>query len=237
MCKYVKQMAGVALCLFLMLAGECLWAKDKGFQPISFEDPWEEWNRSIFKFNDSIDTYIFRPVARSYVRYMPEPAQGLVSNFFHNIGDIRNAVNALFQLKLKNAGISVTRFIINSTIGQLGFVDVAGGIGIKSSQYQDFGLTLARWHVPSGPYLVLPFFGSSTVRSAAGLVPDAYTYPPNYMDVHTDITVSAVNILDKRASLLKTEKLVSGDKYSFIRDAYLQQRQFLITGKQPEDDF
>ena len=235
--KYVKQMAGVALCLFLALAGESVWAKDNGFQSISFDDPWEGWNRSIFKFNDGIDTYILRPVARSYSRYMPEPAQGLVSNFFHNLGDIRNAVNALFQLKLKDAGVSATRFVINSTIGQLGFVDAAAGIGLRNRQYQDFGLTLARWHVPSGPYLVLPFLGPSTVRSTAGLVPDSYTYLPNHMDIRTDIALSAVNVVEKRASLFKTEKLVSGDKYSFVRDAYLQKRQFLITGKQPEDDF
>ena len=148
-------------------------------EPLSVDDPWEKFNRKMFAFNESLDHHILKPVAVRYRTYTPKPVQGLINNFFNNLGDIRNFANALLQLKLKDASVSLTRFVINSTIGQLGFVDVASPIGLEK-HYEDFGLTLAHWHIPSGPYLVLPLFGSGTVRSACGLVPDHYTYPPNY---------------------------------------------------------
>lgn len=203
----------------------------------SLDDPWERFNRNTFSFNEKLDHYLLKPVAVRYETYTPKPAQGLVSNFFGNLGDLRNFANALLQLKLKDAGTSLTRFIINSTIGQLGFVDVSSAIGFET-HYQDFGLTLARWNIPSGPYLVLPLFGSGTVRSAVGLVPDYYTYAPNYsrsFSVKSGLT--ALNVVQKRAQMFQAERLLTGDKYIFIRDAYLQQRYFLITGKQPVDDF
>ncbi len=222
------------LCLNLLLVGNVAWAKSTSV--VSFDDPWESFNRSVFDFNDKVDSYVLRPVALKYETYTPNTVKGLVGNFFSNLGDIRNFANALLQLKLEDAGVSLLRFALNSTIGQLGLVDLATPLGIKK-HYQDFGITLARWGLPSGPYLVLPFLGPSTLRSATGLVPDSYTYPPNYADFKVDFSLTALHVTHLRANALKSEQLIAGDKYTFMRDAYLQQRQFQITGKQPQDDF
>lgn len=220
--------------LLMLFTGTSVWASSS--QSVSFDDPWQRLNRTVFEFNDTLDTYALRPVAVRYETYTPKPVQGLVTNFFSNLGDVRNFANALLQFKLEDAGVSLLRFVINSTVGQLGLVDVATPLGL-SEKHEDFGLTLADWGLPSGPYLVLPFLGPSTVRSAVGLVPDGYTYPPNYTDWKVDFGLSAADVIQKRTGLLKTEKLLTGDKYTFIRDAYLQTRKFQITGEQPHDDF
>ena len=203
---------------------------------VSFDDPWEQFNRSIFDFNTTLDDYVLRPVTVGYQDYTPKPIRGMVSHFFQNIGEVRNFINAVLQLKFENAGLSLLRFALNSTIGQLGLVDVATPIGI-TARNTDFGLTLARWHISSGPYLVLPFMGPSTVRSSLGLIPDSYTYAPNYIDAKYEAGLVTLDIIQRREKLLSTETLITGDRYIFIRDAYLQRRLFQVTGKLPEDNF
>ncbi len=206
-------------------------------EPVSYEDPWEDMNRTVFGFNDWIDRNALKPVAKGYNYITPQPVQNLVSNFFDNLGEVRNTANATLQLKVGDAFTSTGRFLINSTIGMLGLIDVATPLGLEE-KYQDFGLTLARWGTPSGPYIVLPLLGSYTVRSGLGLFPDSYTNPVSYHEPEKErLIAKGIDLINLRSSLLDAEELIVGDRYTFLRDTYLQRREFLITGEQPEDDF
>ncbi|MFK0570693.1 VacJ family lipoprotein [Endozoicomonas sp.] len=206
-------------------------------EPISYDDPLERWNRKVFKFNDTVDTYALKPVAKTYNYVTPNPVQTLVSNFFSNLGEFRNITSAGIQLKGQDALVSSERLLINSTAGILGLIDVATAMGLDK-RYSDFGLAFAHWGAPSGPYLVLPMFGPGTVRSGAGLVPDALTNPVTWHKPERDRwIVGGIDIINSRARLLDAEELILGDRYTFIRDTYLQRREYLITGQQPEDDF
>ncbi|WP_354008609.1 VacJ family lipoprotein [Endozoicomonas lisbonensis] len=204
---------------------------------VSFDDPWENVNRSVFGFNDWIDTHALKPVAKGYDTITPKPVQQLVSNFFSNLGEIRNAANSLLQLKAGDTLAAIGRFGINSTIGMLGLLDVASPLGIEK-RYQDFGLTLARWDVPSGPFVVVPLLGPRTVRSGVGIIPDSLVSPKQVVEPESDrLFVHGLDIVNTRAALLSSEELIVGDRYSFIRDAYLQRRNYIITGELPDDDF
>ena len=206
-------------------------------EPVSYEDSWEGMNRAIFGFNDMLDTVAFKPVAKGYKFVLPKPVRGLVGNFFDNLGEVRNAANASFQLKGTDTVVSLSRLVINSTIGMLGLIDVATPLGLEQ-RYNDFGLTFAHWGAPSGPYVVLPLLGPSTVRDGLGIIPDAYTNPVTYHKSERDRWIAkGLDLVDTRAQLLGVEELILGDRYTFVRDTYLQRREFLITGEQPEDDF
>ncbi|KEI71302.1 MlaA family lipoprotein [Endozoicomonas elysicola] len=208
-----------------------------GAAPISYDDPLESWNRKVFRFNDTLDTYALKPVAKTYNYLTPKPAQTLVSNFFSNLGEFRNIASAGIQFKGQDALVSSGRLIINSTVGILGLIDVATPMGLDK-RYSDFGLAFAHWGVPSGPYLVMPMLGPNTIRSGVGLVPDALTNPVTYHEAERDRWIAgSINIINSRAQLLDAEELILGDRYTFIRDTYLQRREYLITGQQPEDDF
>ncbi|MCX4029034.1 VacJ family lipoprotein [Endozoicomonas sp. SM1973] len=201
------------------------------------QDPWEGFNRAIFAFNETVDTYALKPITQGYQYVTPDPVEGLVSNFFDNLGEVRNVVNDLLQLEGKQALNDSGRFVVNSTVGMLGLLDVASEFGLEKN-YEDFGLTLGHWHVPQGNYLVLPFFGPQTVRSTVGLIPDSQLNPVNHIeDVPTRNGLMLMNVIDTRSGLLKAEDLIVGDKYTFIRNTYLQNRAFLLTSEQPEDDF
>ena len=203
---------------------------------VSFDDPWEDVNRSVFDFNEWLDTYALKPVAKGYDTITPSPIQQLVSNFFSNLGEIRNAANSLLQLKAGDTLASIGRFGLNSTIGMLGMIDVASPLGLER-RYQDFGLTLAHWNVPSGPFVVVPLLGPRTVRSGVGILPDSLVSPKQMVEPQGDrLFVHGIDIVNTRASLLSSEELIVGDRYSFIRDAYLQRRNYIITGELPEDD-
>lgn len=215
----------------------CLATVASASSVVSYDDPWENTNRAIFSFNDKLDTYALKPVAKGYNAVTPKPIQQLVTNFFENLGEIRNTANALLQFKGKEALASISRFGINSTIGMLGLVDVATPLGIER-KYEDFGLTMAHWGSPSGPYVVLPLFGPRTVRSGLGSLPDMYLNPQQYIEPERDQWIArGTSIVNTRSSLLGSEELIVGDRYSFIRDAYLQRREYMITGQLPEDDF
>ena len=145
-------------------------------------------------------------------------------------------VNHLAQARPKDAAADAGRFILNTTVGVLGLFDVASKVGIEQKN-ADFGLTLGRWGIGAGPYLVLPFLGPSTVRDAAGQTFDVFSYPVVYLEAPTEIPVRALEIIDGRADLLETEKLITGDRYTFLRNLYVQRRQFLLGGKVAEPSF
>lgn len=201
------------------------------------KDPWEKANRVVFKFNDSLDTWVAKPVAKGYRAVAPEPVEQGVSNFFDNIGEVHNVLNGLLQAKWGQAGHDASRFFLNTLAGLGGLVDVAGHVGLEKSQGEDFGQTLQVWGVASGPYLVLPFTGPSTITDAGGSFIDWRTNPPTYMYEKTRNGLTVLDLVHRRAQLLDAEGLVSGDKYIFYREAYLQNRQFLINDGKVEDDF
>jgi phospholipid-binding lipoprotein MlaA len=201
------------------------------------EDPWEGFNRSMFAFNDTLDTYALKPLARGYRAVTPQFLEDGIHNVFSNVGDVGNLGNNLLQGKFRDAGIDTSRLLFNSTFGLLGFFDVASKMGLPKND-EDFGQTLGAWGLGSGPYLVLPFLGPSTVRDSAGRVPNAYLNIYPYMDhVPTRNTTFALDALDTRASLLPAEKLIRGDKYLFIRSIYLQNREYKVKDGMVEDDF
>lgn len=201
------------------------------------EDPWESINRPIFTFNDTLDTYALKPLATGYQKVTPDFLEKGIHNVFSNIGDVVNLANNLLQGKIKAAGVDTSRLLFNTTLGGLGFFDVATHMGLQRND-EDFGQTLGVWGVPSGPYVVLPFLGSSSLRDAPSKIPDGYMTPFAYMDhVPSRNTWLGVGLLDGRASLLDAEKIISGDKYIFLRNAYLQNREFKVHDGVVEDDF
>lgn len=191
-------------------------------------DPWEGFNRSIFNFNEGLDRAILKPVTQGYRYVTPEIAQTGVNNFFENLKDVRTLFNNLFQGKVHNALEDFSRITFNSTFGLGGLIDVATPMGIPKNN-EDFGQTLGYWGVSSGPYLVLPLFGPSSVRDSVGMVPDWYLDPLYYVDDRsTRVPLRVLRVVDTRSQLLDAERIISGDRYSFIRDAYLQRREFLV---------
>lgn len=199
------------------------------------KDPLEGINRGIYKFNDVADRYAMKPVAKAYKAVAPTPVRTGISNFFSNLGTLTTVVNDLLQLKFAQAFSDAGRFVINTTFGIAGFIDVAGMDNIPKHQ-EDFGQTLGYWGVGSGAYLVLPILGPSSVRDASGLVIDTVTSDPiqylhNIGQVRTYNQVRAVQLVDRRTQLLDATDLVDNasiDPYAFMRDAYLQRRASLV---------
>ncbi len=201
------------------------------------DDPWESINRPIFTFNDKLDTYALKPLAQGYQAITPQFLEDGIHNFFRNIGDVGNLANDLLQVKPRAAGVDTARLLMNTTLGLAGFFDVGTKMGLQRND-EDFGQTLGYWGMPSGPYVMLPFFGPSTVRDAPAKYVDSYTEPYRYMnDIPARNMSIGLDIIDTRASLLSAEKLINGDKYTFIRNAYLQNREFKVKDGQVEDDF
>lgn len=202
-------------------------------------DPLESWNRGVFAFNDRLDRWLIKPLAKGYRKVTPKPVKRGFSNVFQNLGTIPTVANDVLQWKWRSAGKDSARFLINSTLGLAGIFDVAEGMGIARSDGEDFGQTLAAWGVPSGPYLVLPFLGASTVRGLAATPVDIASNPSFLInDPATSQALFASNLIVIREGLLDAEKLISGDRYTFMRDAYLQRREFLINdGNITVDEF
>lgn len=201
------------------------------------EDPWEGVNRVIYRFNDTLDTYALKPLAQGYQFITPQFLEDGIHNMFANIGDVRNFANDVLQAKPHAAGVDTARLLLNTTLGVAGFFDVGTKMGLQRND-EDFGQTLGYWGVPSGPYVMLPFFGPSTVRDGLAKYPDTYDAPYRYMnDISARNTIQAVDVVDTRASLLSSEKLITGDKYIFIRNAYLQNREFKVKDGKVKDDF
>ncbi|CAE6966195.1 VacJ family lipoprotein [Paraburkholderia domus] len=195
-------------------------------------DPFEPANRAIFSFNDGVDRFIAVPVAKGYQKVTPQPLRTAVSNFFSNLGDLTNAANNLLQLKITDATEDLVRFAFNSTFGLGGLLDWATPAGLPKHN-QDFGLTLGHWGVPSGPYLVLPLFGPSTVRDSMGLIVDVKFNPLNYIEPAVRNPLYVLQFVSVRSDLLGASDLLQQaalDKYSFVRDAYTQQRKARLRG-------
>ncbi|MGP5308351.1 MlaA family lipoprotein [Vreelandella alkaliphila] len=200
------------------------------------EDPWEGFNRRVFAFNDVLDRYTLKPIAKGYQTVTPDPVQTGVGNFFANLSDVRTALNSLLQGKPANAGLATSRFLINSTVGIGGLLDYATLMEINADK-EDFGQTLAVWGWDDSRYLVLPLLGPRTLRDTTGLPFDIAAHPLTYMDDHTlRAGLTALDIIHIRAGLLDQEDLISGDRYSFVRDAFLQRRQFEISDGELGDD-
>lgn len=192
------------------------------------QDPLEPFNRGVYQFNDTVDHLLLKPAATIYTDVVPQMARTGVHNFFSNFRDIINALNSFLQGRPQQGFDSVARVTVNTTFGLLGMIDVASAFKIPKHN-NDFGLTLARWGVDSGPYLVIPFFGPSNFRDAAGLGVYAYADPQYYIfqDVPTRNTLYGLRVIDNRAQLLKASNILEQaalDPYTFTRDAYRQHR-------------
>lgn len=195
------------------------------------KDPLEGLNRGVYKFNDVADKIAIKPVATAYKAVAPSPIRIGINNFFNNLGSVTSVLNNLLQFKLANAFTEAGRFVINSTFGLAGFIDLAGMDKVAIHK-EDFGQTLGHWGVGNGTYLVLPFFGPSSLRDATGLVfdsatTDPITYTHNIGEVRLHNQLRAGQFIDKRTELLDATDLVddaSLDPYAFMRDAYLQRR-------------
>lgn len=204
-------------------------------------DPWQGYNRGVYAFNDSLDKALLKPAAKGYQYIAPDFVETGVRNFFENIDDVSVAVNNLLQGKVSNSASDVGRVLVNSTIGVLGLFDVASSFGLRKHE-EDFGQTLAVWGADAGPYIMWPFFGPSTLRDSSSIVVDRILLDPfTYIQLHLGerIAVIALDVVSVRAELLSLEETVneaSTDPYSFIRNAYLDRREFLIHDGAPPVD-
>ncbi|HED33774.1 MAG TPA: VacJ family lipoprotein [Gammaproteobacteria bacterium] len=209
----------------------------------------ESYNRAAFEFNDRVDRYLVKPVSQGYDAITPDPVQKGVHNFFSNLDDVIVMFNDLLQLKLIQFASDTGRFLVNSTLGIGGLIDWASDIGMPKHN-EDFGQTLGYWGVPEGPYFVIPFWGPSTVRDASGLLVDADQfdpvwqqlengYPLNFRKTSDSWNLTILKTIDFRASLLQTEGILDEaalDRYTFIRELYLQRRLNLVhDGNPPEE--
>ena len=198
-------------------------------------DPLEGVNRGVYKFNDVTDKLLLKPVATAYKTVTPTPIRKGFNNFFSNLGSITSVFNNLLQLKFANAFSEAGRFVINTTFGLAGFIDLAEMDKIPEHK-EDFGQTLGFWGVGNGAYLVLPIIGPSTARDFTGLLVDTVTTDPitythNIGEIRLHNQLRAAQLLDKRTELLDAKDLVddsSLDPYAFMRDAYLQRRASLV---------
>ncbi|HEX9174113.1 MAG TPA: VacJ family lipoprotein, partial [Telluria sp.] len=193
-------------------------------------DPLEPFNRTMFRVNDKIDQYVAIPLAKGYRKVAPSPLRTAVTNFFSNLGDVANTINNALQGKGEDAMNSLMRFALNSTFGLAGLIDIATPAGLRRHP-QDFGLTLGHWHVPSGPYLVLPLFGPSSFRDGAGLAVDFQLDPVYYADPRPRNVMYGLNFVNTRSNLLDSTELleeIALDKYSFVRDGYQQRRKYRL---------
>ncbi|MFN2327908.1 MAG: VacJ family lipoprotein [Chromatocurvus sp.] len=200
------------------------------------QDPFETFNRRMFAFNDFVDGAVLKPLAQGYVKILPAPVRTGVGNVFANLRTPTTVINQFLQGKPDEGMRDIARFVVNSTFGVLGIFDVASRSGLDQDA-EDFGQTLAVWGVPSGPYLVVPFIGPSGFRDGAGDIAGLYSYPPTYAEDKFLYAAFTTDFIHQRAKLLSAEKLVGGDRYLFIRDAYLQRRAALVRdGEADESD-
>jgi len=201
-------------------------------------DPWENWNRKVFAFNEGLDEKVLKPVATVYSDVVPQPVRNGVGNFFGNVLDAWSAINNMLQGKFTEGFDDVTRVGTNTLFGLFGVVDIASEMGLDH-HYEDFGQTLGRWGVGAGAYLVLPVFGPSSLRDAAALPLDRAASPALLINNgSTQAGIISLQIINTRANLLGATRVIddiSLDKYTFIRDAYLQRRRSLVfDGDVPE---
>ncbi len=200
-------------------------------------DPFQNINEKTHNLNQTLDLQVASPVARFYKRITPDFLEKGITNFAHNIEDLSIGINNILQGKFNEGLSDFSRFTLNTSIGLLGFIDIASDLGLTKHD-EDFGQTLAVWGVPDGPYLVLPGLGPSTTRDTLAMIPDAFLTPLWLIDHdRTSYSLTAIDLIDTRARYLGLESVVIGDEYLFYRDAYLQSRNFEIKDGEVEDDF
>ena len=203
-----------------------------------YQDPFESTNRQIYKFNEGVDKVVLKPAGQAYAYILPDIVEEGVGNFFDNLSYPNTVVNQFLQGKPGEGLTALGRLGLNTTIGIGGVFDVASGIGLKADR-EDFGQTLSAWGVGSGPYLMVPILGGSTFRDGVGQVAALPLLPQNWVGNGQTLVLglAAGSAVETSASLLDARELVTGDRYLFTRDAYLQRRQFLISdGVQEEED-
>lgn len=202
-------------------------------------DPLERMNRATYRFNDSVDRAVLRPVATAYLNHVPQVVQQGVDNFLENLAFPTTIVNDLLQLKIKDTLVDLGRFTVNTTLGLGGLLDPASHFGIPKND-EDFGQTLGRWGVPSGPYVVVPFFGPSSVRDAPSLYVDGQTdlRVALHIDNKVEWTLAGISLVHRRSELLPFDAQFDAayDRYAFIRNAWLQRREYQVKDGDVPDD-
>jgi phospholipid-binding lipoprotein MlaA len=202
-------------------------------------DPLEDINRVFYELNfNLLDPVIIKPIAIIYDQATPKPVRQVLRNFFSNLDEVPSLVNNTLQGKFGQAGNNAGRFLMNTTIGLGGFFDVAKKVGLQPGEDEDFGQTLAVWGVPAGPYVMLPFFGPSTFRDTPSNFVDSLFDPFSYNNrLPVRVAIKGIDLIALRADLLGIDDVISGDEYLFIRDVYLQNREYVISDGAIEDDF
>ncbi|MEY2686484.1 MAG: hypothetical protein RL375_682 [Pseudomonadota bacterium] len=209
-----------------------------GCATVANPDPLEKVNRQVFAFNDALDNAVIRPAAETYQAVVPRPVRIAFTNFFSNVRDVWSAFNLLVQGRVEAAASDMFRFTTNSSFGMFGLIDVASELGLERHN-EDFGQTLGRWGFPAGAYIVWPVLGPSTVRDSIGLPVDTLAAPDVFVrDIPVRNMLTATRVVSTRANLLKATQVLDDialDRYSFVRDAYLQRRRSLIYNGEPPD--
>ena len=215
--------------LLVLLFSFPLYAKE-------INDPFEDLNRDIFVFNEKLDEKILKPTALVYRKVTPQFARTGVTNFFNNLEEIDTTINQVLQGEIKYAFNDAGRFVINTTIGLFGLIDVASKMGLERHQ-EDFGQTLGVWGISSGPYIMLPFLGPSNPRDLLSRPISSFLSGTFAMeDNDVKFTLVGIDALETRERLLDAETLIIGDKYMFVKDAYVQSREYEINNGSTEDD-
>ena len=200
-------------------------------------DPFENINRVVFNVSDDIDRYLLRPVAEIYSDFTPYIVKTGISNVFSNLSEVDTAVNQALQGKLLLSLQDTSRFVINSTVGVVGIFDIASELGLERHD-EDFGQTLGYWGIESGPYIFVPFIGPSTLRDIFAK-PVSWFLSGNFSisDTEASIILNGLDVIETRERLLIAENLIIGDKYQFVKEAYLQSREYLVFDGVVEDEF
>lgn len=222
----------LTLALLALLLSGCASLRGPG-APGQKLDPWESWNRKVFGFNEGLDKHVLKPVATAYSEIVPSPARLAVDNFFGNISDAWSAVNLVLQGRLKLAVQQTMRVAVNSTLGFAGLIDIAGEAGLEKNT-EDLGKTFGRWGFRTGAYIVWPVFGPSSVRDSLAMPWDRLASPAMAFHGGDRVFVYSMQTVNARSNFLRAGEMLEGialDKYTFIRDAYLQRR-----GSFSEDD-
>ena len=200
------------------------------------DDPFEDLNRDIFIFNEKLDEKLLKPAALTYRKVTPQFARTGVTNFFNNLEEIDTTINQVLQGEIKYAFNDASRFVINSTIGLLGLIDVASRMGLERHE-EDFGQTLGVWGFNSGPYIMIPFLGPSNPRDLLSRPISSFLSGTFAMeDNDVKLILIGIDALETRERLLDAETLIIGDKYIFVKDAYVQSREYEINNGSTEDD-
>ena len=225
---------------FLMLAAAMTLSGCASFRAAAPGDPIEPINRGIYSFNNTFDHYLFKPIAKGYDAVVPGPIKTGVTNVFQNVSDVQSLVSDALQLKGAKFGDDLGRVMLNTTFGIGGLFDLATPMGIERGN-EDIGQTLGYWGIGSGPYLVIPFLGPSSLRDAVGRFGDSKINPVSYVSsVPVRNSLTGLSVVDARVGLFPAEDLLNQaalDKYTFLRSAYLQRRQSLVLdGKRPKEE-